>query len=228
MKKKIFEDFLPIIDEELKKRRHLYQLKAIPYLDWDDFCQECRMRLYNKFHLYNQDKPFLPWVNSVIHNFLTNWWRDKYFRFSRPCLRCPLAIPHSEECLYTASGKQTSECLFMRNWLNSSKKNGFNVNMSLSMENHLNEVNEKACHNINYDATKKELDKKLKRVLSKFHYRIYYYLFIKNQSEKAVNKIFGFKIDKHRNGDSKQLRDAVFVIKQKVKALLNNDEIDIY
>ena len=67
-----FEDNITIIDAEINKRRNLWTLSSIQWMDFDDVAQIIRIHLHEKWSLYNQDKPLVPWLNKVISHQIKN------------------------------------------------------------------------------------------------------------------------------------------------------------
>ena len=67
-----FEANFLIINQEIAKRRVRWNLKIIPWMDFEDVSQIVRFHIYKKIHLYDRKKPILPWVNRIISNQIKN------------------------------------------------------------------------------------------------------------------------------------------------------------
>ena len=63
-----FEDHIEQIDKEIKKRRSKWNLTALSWMDFDDVSQILRIHIFNKWHLYDINKPLNPWINRIISN----------------------------------------------------------------------------------------------------------------------------------------------------------------
>ena len=86
--KEAFEDKREDLDQLLLKYRPKWQLSALAWLDYDDVCQIIRLHVYNKWHLWDQSRPFKPWASMIISNQIKNLIRNNYTSFANPCLRC--------------------------------------------------------------------------------------------------------------------------------------------
>ena len=73
-----FEDKIQTIDEEINKRRNKWTLTSIAWMDFEDISQILKIHIFKKWHLFNQDKPLLPWLNRIISNQLKNLIRNNY------------------------------------------------------------------------------------------------------------------------------------------------------
>ena len=226
-RKKPFEFYYEDISKEIDKLKSKWSLHAVPSLEFLDFKQLVLIHIFSKWKLVKQDRNIMPYIRQIIRNQWANFLRNVLGRYQSPCIRCPMY--NNGHCNYTISKIPDNSCIFFDKWNRSHQKSQSEINLPLSLENHELEVFSIPDDSpINYNDSKKRLDKELKKHLSLFHFRVYRYLFILHKEEKEVNKIFGFKPDKNRaDSSSKQIRDAVFVIKQKTKELLENDTIDI-
>ena len=63
-----YEEVLPIIDDLLEKNRSKWRLEAVKHYQFEDFKQEIRIHIFEKFKQWNQKKAFEPWCSQVIHN----------------------------------------------------------------------------------------------------------------------------------------------------------------
>ena len=102
-----FEDYIDVIDEEIKKRRSKWKLTSITWMDFDDISQILRIHIYKKWHLYDPVKPLAPWLNRIITNQIKNLIRNNYGNYARPCLKCA-ASEGGDLCVIYE--KQCSDC----------------------------------------------------------------------------------------------------------------------
>ena len=58
-----FEENISIIDEEINKRRNKWTLSSIAWIDFEDISQILKIHIFKKWHLFDQEKPLLPWLN---------------------------------------------------------------------------------------------------------------------------------------------------------------------
>ena len=68
-----------------------WNLKSLSWIDYDDVAQIIRIHIHKKWHLYNQEKPIGPWLNTLISNQIKNLIRNNYANLSKPCYRCDAA-----------------------------------------------------------------------------------------------------------------------------------------
>lgn len=197
-----------ITDKELQKRKdfesHIEEIQTyinrrkagwkIPLIEWEDVSQILMIRIWNKFHLFSAEKgPFENWANRLISNALTNLIRDNFSKYSRPCIAGCVYNTGSNDCSFTASGKQCSECPLYKRWTRK-KQQQFNVATSVSLEDHYNETNNIICDSANIETSKHIIDDRLKEVLSEREWKVYTLLFIENKSMEDVGKIMHFKL----------------------------------
>lgn len=220
-----FEDAYPIIKTELDKRAYLFQLHAIPSLSYEDFCQDFLKHLYVKWKLYDSSRPLIPFVVTVFNNQWANWLRNK-MRCQLVCVRCPLYHNSDGSCGWTKSGFPNDTCVFFKRWQDTKQQQNWQVNMPVSEANHLQEVYSIPSDNLDYDATKKNLEIELRKVLLPFQYRIYTILFKKNKSEKEALFILGYKSLKKKKEGEKVIRETKKIIIEKSKLLIKEDKVD--
>ena len=92
---KVYEDQHNDIEEMLRRYRAKWQLTAIAWMDYDDVCQQIRLHIHKKWHLWKQDLPFKPWVSTLISNQIKNMVRNKLHKF----ILAKLSEKHAE--IYT-------------------------------------------------------------------------------------------------------------------------------
>jgi RNA polymerase sigma factor (sigma-70 family) len=221
-----FEDYYSVIKGELKKRESLWQLRALPWLDYQDFCQECMVHINKKLHLYNSSRPFLPWLNRVITTQFMNFLRNVYGRNQQPCTRCPLF--QEGECGFTQTGIPNKTCCFFSKWVSSHKQRATQILLPVTMENHQQEVFSMPDESFDYMTAKKHLEDVLKTKLSNLEWVVYDLLYIKNLSEAQVIHILGFTTERGRKngGGSKRLSEIHKLVVEKARDCLINHRED--
>ena len=183
-----YEDHSSIIDLEIQKRRHKWKY---PQVDFDDIAQQIRIRIYNKWDKWDQERPFLPWVNTLITHFIINTVRDTYSNFSPPCAKC-VGDEGEDLCRFTASRKKCAECPFYADW-EKLKKHAHDVKLPVPIENHIWEVHNIQSDFFNLQEAKENLDGYMKKGLTKNEYKVFRMLYIENKSELEVATAMNFK-----------------------------------
>jgi len=226
-KKKVkppFESKISEINIEIFKRKHKWNLTALAWMDFQDVAQIIRFHIYKKWHLYDIKKPLAPWINRIISNQIKNLIRNNYSNYTRPCLKCSAAESDSGCSIY---GVQCSKCPLYSNW-EKSKKNAHDTKMTLSLENHSQEINSIPEDSFNIEETSKNLHKKMKQVLKPVEWKVYNLLYIEGKSEEETAKVLGYKTtEPNRVAGYKQIKNIKQSIILKAKKNLYNGEIDI-
>lgn len=184
----VFEDYLPELDAELKKRAHKWTLKGICWLDFEDVSQIIRLHVYKKFHLYNNSLPFSHWVNRIITRQISNIRRNLYDSYSRPCLKCPENEGIDLCRLYE---KQCSACPLYARW-ERTKKRAYNVKLPVTIESHTQEVFDKPS-DFNYsDIDIEKIHIRMQSILKPLELKIYRLMFIEGLNEEEAAKKMGY------------------------------------
>jgi len=219
-----FENCISLINTEIVKRKNKWTLSALNWIDFEDVSQIIRFHIYKKWNLYDESKPILPWVNRIISNQIKNLIRNNYGNYARPCLKCAAAIGESECKIY---GKQDKSCPMYKNWVKT-KKNAYDLKMTVSVEDHSYEINNQSAPQYNIQRAAANLHEKMKKILKPIEWRVYDLLYIQNKTEEYVCKNLEFKYDKKaKTTYNKQLRNIQKAIIKKAKECLNNGEVDI-
>jgi hypothetical protein len=222
--KRKFEDRIDEINTEILKRKNKWNLTAIAWMDFSDVSQILRFHIYKKWHLYNQLKPLAPWVNRIISNQIKNLIRNNYSNYTRPCLKCSAAEPDDSCAIYQ---KQCSNCPLYANWAKS-KKNAHDTKLTLSLENHVQEIHDIPNENFNIEQSVLNTHKKMEQILKPIEWKVYSYLYIQNKNEEQTAKLMGYKTtEKNRMAGYKQIKNIKKAIIVKVKKHLYNGDIDI-
>jgi len=219
-----FEDNTEFIQQEIAKRRGLWHLSSITWLDFDDVSQMILLHIFEKWETYNQSKPLGPWLNKVIANQIHNIVRNIYGNYARPCLRCHSA---EGENLCKIYGTQCSKCPLYAIW-EKTKKQAMEVKVPLPIDTYLNNQEIGYHDEQNIDSAAKQIHKKMEKTLKPTEWIAYKCLFIENLSEEETARKLGFKSnEKGRSAGYKQLRNIRKIILQKVKKAIQEDQIDI-
>ena len=224
MKKAKFEDKIYEINQEIYKRKNKWNLTSIAWMDYNDVAQILRIHINNKWNQYDQKQPLAPWVNRIITNQIKNLIRNNYGNFSRPCLRCSA---FEGENLCSIYGKQSTQCELYAKWAKF-KKGAYDTKLPVSIENHLQEVNNKPSGSISLEKGIKNVHEKMQERLKPNEWIFYKIVYIENKSEIDAAKALGYKTsEKNRDIGYKQIKNLKKSIITKVKKYLYNDEIDI-
>lgn len=220
-----FEDYLPIIDVEIAKRRNKWHLTSINWMDFDDVSQIIRLHIYKKWAQYNPAKPIQPWLNVIISRQIRNLIRNVYGNYARPCLKCE-AAKGSDGCkIYT---KQCEKCPAYADW-QKRKQPAIHIKMPVSMENHEHELKNIFDDTSDVFQNLDKLHTKMKEILKPIEYQVYEGLFILNEEESEVAKKLGYiSNEKGRPPGYKQIKNIKKTIIVKVKKCLASGEVDLF
>jgi RNA polymerase sigma factor (sigma-70 family) len=230
-----YEDYSDFIDQELAKRRKNWFLTSVAWVDFDDVCQIIRAHIYKKWTQWDQSRPIKPWINKIIANQMKNILRNHYSNYARPCLNCPFnSDAEYNLCSFTASGEQDTTCPLYKKWAKS-KKNAYNIKITLSLENHINQIENSAESILGSDieSSTQKLINELKKQLNSRQYQAFDLLFIQNLNDEEAALAMGFKSSESgRKAGYKQIKNlkktlkdkAVNILQKKGITFLDNDE----
>lgn len=192
--KEAFEDKREDLDQLLLKYRPKWQLSALAWLDYDDVCQIIRLHVYNKWHLWDQSRPFKPWASMIISNQIKNLIRNNYTSFAKPCLRCQYNMG-GILCDWTKSGDQDRTCADFDKW-KKKKERAYNIKLPLTLDDGVATLNTSSIKDqVDYKLSSSRLHELVMDQLSERHKAIYAMLYIDHKDETEVAKKFGFKGD---------------------------------
>ena len=192
--KEAFEDKREDLDQLLLKYRPKWQLSALAWLDYDDVCQIIRLHVYNKWHLWDQSRPFKPWASMIISNQIKNLIRNNYTSFAKPCLRCQYNMGGTL-CDWTKSGDQDRTCADFEKW-KKKKERAYNIKLQLTLDDGVATLNTSSIKDqVDYKLSSGRLHELVMGQLSERHKAIYAMLYIDHKDETEVAKKFGFKGD---------------------------------
>ena len=219
-----FEDYLPIIDAEIAKRKHKWNLTSITWMDYDDVSQIIRIHIYKKWGQYQPTRPLAPWLNSIITNQIRNLIRNNYSNYARPCLKCAAANDTSTCSIY---GQQCSDCPLYSYW-QKRKEPATHIKIPVSIENHAHEVKSIFDDSIDVLRHLDAIHDKMKEILKPLEWTVYQGLFIDNKDESQLAKEMGYiSNEPGRDPGYKQIKNLRKSIIVKVKKCLANGDIDL-
>jgi RNA polymerase sigma factor (sigma-70 family) len=224
----LFEEKLPIIQNEIRKRKNKWTLSSLHDLDYDDVTQILLVHICKKIHLWDQTQKIEPWLNTLISNQIRNLIRNKYSNFSPPCVQLKCDSDLGEEgCLIY--GSKCNKCPLYDRW-EKSKKNAHDIKLPTSIENSYNEINNLQSNEIDYDRASDNLHAEIKKVLTISEWRIYECLYIKHLSEEETSQKLGLKPSKGMGTliDHKRIRQVKKIIISKVNKIVYVDKVDLF
>jgi hypothetical protein len=223
MKKISFLDALPVINEEIAKRRTRWSLTIISWIDFDDVSQIIRIHLNKKWHLYNQSRPLVPWVNRVISSQIKNVVRNIYGNYSRPCLGCSANEGNDLCSIYV---KQCEDCPLFAKWAKT-KKHAHDSKLPVSLENHSQEVYDKPFQDVNLELIIPKLHAKMREKLKPIEWQVYRLRYIENKEDEQIAKTLGYKTtEKNRPNGYKRISNINKIIIAKARQILSDGEVE--
>ena len=174
-KKIIFEEKLPIIEVEIRKRRNKWQLNILKWMSFEDVEQIIKLHVFKKWHMWDQSKPLEPWLSRIIANQIRNLIRNNYTNYVKPCMSCPYNLG-DDFCSLNKSGLQDSSCDKFAAW-SKSKRHGYNIKLPLELENHSREVDDMSFEQLDFSRSIELLNQEMKKILSENYFHAYRMLF---------------------------------------------------
>ena len=223
-KKILFEEKLPIIEIEIRKRRNKWQLNVLKWMSFEDVEQIIKLHIFKKWNMWDQKKALEPWLSRVIANQIRNLIRNNYTNYVKPCMSCPYNLG-DDFCSLNISGSQDSSCEKYAVW-SKSKRYGYNIKLPLELENHSREVEEMPLHQLDYSQSISLLNQEMKKVLSENYFRAYQMLFFEKMSDEDVAKFLGYRSsEKNRKIGYKQIKNLKKLFRDKAIEILKNKDI---
>jgi hypothetical protein len=222
--KKIFEDYIEVIETAIRKQRSRWRLDCIPWFDFQDVEQVIKLHIYKKWDMWNQDLPLEPWINTIITNQIRNLVRNHYGNYVKPCVNCTHNLGE-DGCSFTASKIQDTECMDFRKW-SRTKKAAFEIKISVSSENHAYEMGQESSADLSFDDSIEKLNKSMKKELSEAHYTAYKMLFFEDSTEEDVANFMGYKTnEKKRKAGYRQVKNLKNLFVKKATEILKDQDI---
>jgi DNA-directed RNA polymerase specialized sigma subunit len=184
-----FEQMIPLAVIEINKWRNGWTLSSLAF---EDVSQILLLHAFNKYYQFEPSKgEFTHWVNRMISNRMKNILRDNLQKFSRPCVQgCQFNLGDNS-CGYTESKTQCSECPLYAKW-KKKKEAEYNIKQGLSLDSHVQEINNIQSDFTDIDQYKRMLGEKLPNYLTVQEFRIYRLLFEEHKTEREVGEILKF------------------------------------
>ena len=219
-----FEDNSDIIEAAINKQKNKWQLNAINWFDFEDVSQIIKIHIHKKWHMWDQERPLEPWIGRIISNQIRNLVRNHYGNYVRPCVNCQFNTGENT-CSATSSGIQDNQCKLYDKW-SAFKKTGLDLKITLSTENHVNEISSKIDNSFSYDLSVNKLNDHMKSQLSETHYRAYYMMFFENCTEEDVASYMGYKTnEKKRKAGYRQVKNLKSIFQKKAEDIIRNFDI---
>jgi hypothetical protein len=219
-----FEDNADVIDAAIKKQKGKWQLKAINWIDFEDVSQIIKIHIHKKWHMWDQERPLEPWIGRIISNQIRNLVRNHYGNYVRPCVNCEFNTGENS-CSATRSGIQDTQCKLYDKWANF-KKAGLDLRITLSTENHVNEISSKIDNHFSYDLSVVKLNFHMEKELSPTLYKAYLMLFFESKSEEEVAAFMGYKTnEKKRKAGYRQVKNLKSLFQRKAEDILKQHDI---
>jgi RNA polymerase sigma factor (sigma-70 family) len=188
-----YEDKSDELDEMLEKYRPRWRLHALAWINYEDVRQIIRLHIWNKWHLWNQEKSFKPWASTVISNQMMNLVRNHYTNFAKPCLKCSF-YQGGEGCGLTQSGNQDEECDLFAKW-KKKKERAYNLKLALPIEDGVELGESSITDDIDFDKSSDKLHNLVMAQLPEKHALIYRLIYIEHKEDEEVAEICKFKKD---------------------------------
>jgi hypothetical protein len=219
-----FEDKSDIIEKAIAKKRNKWHLTALNWMDFDDVSQIVKLHIYKKWSMWDQAKPLEPWIARVISNQIKNLIRNNYTNYARPCLSCKHNIGE-DQCAISPNGVQHNFCDFYSKW-EKNKKSGYDLRVTLPIENHRQEAEEKKDSDFFSFSSVEFLNEEMKKNLTEKQYTAYIMLFFENKEDQEVASFMGYKTtEKNRIIGYKQIKNLKKFFREKALEILKTKDV---
>ena len=220
----IFQDKIEQIETAIERKRAKWNLDAVAYIDYDDIKQIIMTHIYKKWHLWDQSKPIEPWLSRVVSNQFKNLLRNHYGNYVRPCLQCKFNNG-GDGCSKTKNGIQNESCQEYKQW-SVKKKAAYDIKLAVTMEGHINEVNEKRDSFLNLESATTKLSAEMKTHLSERHFNAFKMMYIENKTDEQIAKYLGFKTnEKKRSAGYKQIKNLKKIFQARARQIIQEKDI---
>lgn len=214
-KKVRYEDIIHIIDECLKRQRWKWNDSSIRWKQWDDVEQDIRLRIFEKWHTYDQSKPIRPWITQVISNKIFNIKRDVWGKFAKPCSTCSASLSSGMCSLFTY---QSDECPQYRKW-QIKKEQAYNMNNATSIDHTCSKEDYTYRSKNEFQSFLKEVEEELFPIMTERERIFYDLFFIQEKDDDYIIKEMDLQtpVDGQR---SKTIRNLERRLKVKILKIL--------
>src|SRR3990167_2211855 len=132
-----FEDCYIEIEKIVEKFRYKWTLSSIAWLSFEDLKWSIISHVHKKWNLFDQKQGLGGWVATITKNQLTNWGRNLFTNYSKPCNSC-VCSENTENYCRVFGSQDSSVCPILKKW-EKSKKEKYNISLPLALEYHSNE-----------------------------------------------------------------------------------------
>jgi DNA-directed RNA polymerase specialized sigma24 family protein len=224
----IFEDKISEINAEILKRKNKWQLNAIAYMDFDDVSQIIRAHVFKQWSKWDQNRPFLNWLNVVITNKIINLIRNNYSKLAPPCNGCPSNLG-GNFCSFTKSGERCAECPLYEAW-EKKKKLAYNLKLASSSDSEFyiepKESSTEFAEHIDYEKSASKIHFHMKSKLTNAQWKIYNLLIVEGKSEEEVASILCLKSNEYkRNAGYKHFAEMKRIFSRCAREILQEQDI---
>jgi DNA-directed RNA polymerase specialized sigma24 family protein len=198
-----FDELIDIVQEEIDKYHTRWNLHAISWMDWDDVRSILFEHIFLKFDKWNQARPFFPYIHTIIRNQMKNLWRDKYYTYQKPCVRCAVYDSFTDNCgIY---GSPCRSCPLYKKWIDTKKNEACNVKLpvSISDERILPQIEEIQEEYYDLQNGVNKFHERMKQALTPAQYKIYNYKFIMDLNDWEISEKMGYKKTNHSDSNER-------------------------
>jgi DNA-directed RNA polymerase specialized sigma24 family protein len=224
---KKFEDCIDTIETAIRKQRSRWRLDCISWFDFEDVEQVIKIHIYNKWEMWDQNRPLEPWINIIVANQIKNLVRNHYGNYTKPCTTCEFNMG-DDACSYTLSNIQDRGCAKYAKW-EKTKKVAFDLKVAVSADDHMYELgSDSSDTNVCFDSSVDKLNQAMKLELTDLHYKAYHMLYFESGSEEDVAILMGYKTnEKKRKAGYRQVKNLKKIFAEKAAQILQQNDIVI-
>ncbi len=192
----LFTQYYPEIQRLIGQRRSKWVLST---LEFDDVASILATHVWQKIHLYDPERPFDRWCNTVLSNAIINILRGSLYRSARPCIASScygtscVFYQGGNLCGWTPTGQQDETCPLFAAWKAKKGQLKADIASPLSLESHVDEHHSKPSDFVDIEGHKKVIDKIMVKKLSKGDAKIYRLIYIKHWPMAKVMKELSIK-----------------------------------
>ena len=180
--KEHYEKNIQVVNECLSSQKRKWTENSVPWKQWEDVEQDIRIHLYNKWHLYDPEKPLKPWILKIINNQVFNIKRNIWGKFAKPCTSCDASLPSNMCKLFTY---QSEECPQYSHW-QKNKEIAYNLNNAVSIDIPNKNRSELTMIQVEFHRMVFEIEDELKFKMTPREQEFYELYFVMNLPEDEV------------------------------------------
>lgn len=182
-----------------------WKLKVINSISHEDIKQELLIQIHRQWDKYDPSRPLGNWLTTVINNRLINLTRDNFYKFSKPCLRCPKFGGGNICTLY---GEISGDCGIYRKW-ELEKKFHHDCALPVTLEDHHDEIFSMPSQDLNFEEQISYLKHRLEDKLSPMDYKIFIWIYIENKTEIEIVNLLNFKNERYAKKQITNLKQTI-------------------